>query len=299
MKGIILAGGSGTRLYPLTRVVNKQLLPVYDKPMIYYPLTTLMLGGIRDVLVISTPTHLPLYERLLGDGRQWGLSLAYATQHEPRGLAEAFLIGEAFLGSEHVALILGDNILYSVGLTRLMEEAAALQQGACIFAYYVTDPRSYGVVEFDASQRVLSLEEKPVHPRSNYAVPGLYFYDAQVVDFARSLRPSERGELEITDLNCIYMRRGELRVRVFGRGTAWLDAGTQDSLLEASEFVRTIEKRQGLKIGCPEEVAYRKGLISLDELSALVPADATSEYHAYLRRVVRASQEGDDPFSAY
>ncbi|MDQ3699155.1 MAG: glucose-1-phosphate thymidylyltransferase RfbA [Gemmatimonadota bacterium] len=285
MRGIILAGGSGTRLYPLTQVVTKQLLPVYDKPMVYYPLTSLMLGGIRDILVISTPRDLPLYERLLRDGGQWGINIRYASQTAPRGLAEAFIIGSEFIQNEPVCLTLGDNILYATGLTSLMEDAASLQRGALIFAYYVTDPERYGVVEFDSSLTVMSLEEKPRVPRSNYAVPGLYFYDRQVVDLARTLQPSARSELEITDLNCKYMERGELKVRVFGRGTAWLDAGTQESLLEAGEFVKTLEKRQGLKIGCPEEVAFRKGFIDLEQLEALAGDEATSDYHRYLGRL--------------
>ncbi|MFN2398457.1 MAG: glucose-1-phosphate thymidylyltransferase RfbA [Gemmatimonadaceae bacterium] len=291
MRGIILAGGSGTRLYPLTQVVTKQLLPVYDKPMIYYPLTALMLGGVRDILVISTPRDIPLYERLLRDGSQWGINIRYAAQPAPRGLAEAFLIGSEFIQGEPVCLTLGDNILYATGLTHLMEEAASLQQGALIFAYYVTDPERYGVVEFDRNFTVLSLEEKPRAPKSNYAVPGLYFYDRQVVDFARTLQPSSRGELEITDLNSMYMKRGELRVRVFGRGTAWLDAGTQESLLEAGEFVKTLEKRQGLKIGCPEEVAFRKGFIDLDQLAALAEAGVASDYHRYLERLTHEVRE--------
>lgn len=285
MRGIILAGGSGTRLYPLTQVVTKQLLPVYDKPMVYYPLTSLMLAGVRDILVISTPRDVPLYERLLGDGRQWGINIRYAAQTAPRGLAEAFIIGAEFIQDDPVCLTLGDNILYATGLTQLLEDAASLQQGALIFAYYVTDPERYGVVEFDSGFTVMSLEEKPRVPRSNYAVPGLYFYDRQVVDFAKSLRPSARGELEITDLNCMYMKRGELKVRVFGRGTAWLDAGTQESLLEAGEFVKTLEKRQGLKIGCPEEVALRKGFIDLAQLEALAGNGVSSDYLRYLGRL--------------
>ena len=286
MKGIILAGGSGTRLYPLTQVVSKQLLPVYDKPMIYYPLTTLMLGNIRDILVISTPRDLPLYERLLSDGGRWGLSISYAAQPEPRGLPEAFLIGAGFIGASHVCLTLGDNILYATGLTQVMERAAAITVGAKIFAYYVTDPERYGVVEFDERAQVLSLEEKPSAPRSNYAVPGIYFYDNQVVDFARTLQPSARQELEITELNMLYLARKQLSVQVFGRGTAWLDAGTQESLLEASEFVKTLEKRQGLKIGCPEEVALRKGFIDFAHFEQIVQSIAPSDYQRYLSRIV-------------
>jgi glucose-1-phosphate thymidylyltransferase len=297
MRGIILAGGSGTRLHPLTQVANKQLLPVYDKPMVYYPLTTLMLGGIREILVISTPQHLPLYQRLFGDGARWGMCFAYREQPQPRGLADALLIAADFVRDEPVALILGDNVIYSEGLTQMVEDAASLQQGARIFAYYVTDPRSYGVVEFDRELRVLSLEEKPAEPKSNYAVPGLYFYDGHVVEYARSLRPSTRGELEITDLNCIYMSLGQLQVRVLGRGTAWLDAGTPESLLEAGEFVRTLEKRQGLKIGCPEEVAYRKGFISLERLRSLVPPSGGSEYDGYLRTLVRDVEGGEEAIS--
>ena len=286
MKGIVLAGGSGTRLFPLTRSVSKQLLPVYDKPMIYYPLSTLMLGGIRDILLISTPHDLSLFRRLLGDGTPWGIRLSYAEQQQPRGLAEAFMIGADFVGTEPSCLILGDNILYGQGLIQLLESAAATTHGALIFAYYVTDPERYGVVEFDAARRVISLQEKPAIPRSNYAVPGLYFYDGTAVSRARMLRPSARGELEITDLNRTYMEEGTLRVHVFGRGSAWLDAGTPESLLEAGNFVKTLEKRQGLKIGCPEEVAYRKGYITLEALEALSTSVQHSEYADYLAHLI-------------
>ena len=285
MKGIVLAGGSGTRLYPLTHAISKQLLPVYDKPMVYYPLSTLMLAGIRDILLISTPQDLPIFQRLLGDGSAWGISLQYAEQAEPRGLPEAFIIGASFIAGEPVCLTLGDNILYSQGLTQLLEQSAALTRGALIFAYYVTDPERYGVVEFDENYAAISLEEKPRNPRSNWAVPGLYFYGDQVVSLAQSLRPSRRGELEITDLNRLYLQRGELRVRPLGRGTAWLDAGTQESLLEAGTFVRTLEKRQGLKIGCPEEVAYFKGFIDRSQLAVLAGRRGDSEYSRYLERI--------------
>ena len=299
MRGIVLAGGAGTRLYPLTQGLSKQLLPVYDKPMVYYPLTTLMLGGIREVLVISTPHDLPLYQRLLGDGSQWGLALSYAEQAAPRGLAEAFLIGADFIDGEPVCLTLGDNILYGVGLVQLLERAASLTRGAEIFAYYVNDPWRYGVVEFDrGSGRVLSLEEKPREPRSNYAVPGLYFYDGTVVEKARRVRPSARGELEITDVNKMYMDEGELRVHVFGRGMAWLDAGTQESLLEASNFVRTLENRQGLKIGCPEEVAYRRGFITLRDLESLIRRTGASSYNDYLLRLIDEERNELGPLSA-
>ncbi len=286
MRGIILAGGSGTRLHPVTRAISKQLLPVYDKPMVYYPLTTLMLAGIRDVLVISTPRDLPLYRSLLGDGAQWGMRFAYEEQAAPNGLAEAFLIGESFVGKEPSCLILGDNILYGQGLTQVLESAASLERGARIFAYYVHDPERYGVVEFDERRRAIALEEKPRVSRSNYAVPGLYFYDGRAAERARTLRPSARGELEITDLNRAYMSEGELDVQLLGRGSAWLDAGTHESLLEAANFVMTLEKRQGLKIGCPEEVAYRKGFIDLDRLAELAGLASTSEYARYLRQIV-------------
>jgi glucose-1-phosphate thymidylyltransferase len=282
MKGIILAGGSGTRLHPITSVLSKQLMPVYDKPMIYYPLSVLMLGGIREILLISTPHDLPHFQRLLGDGSQWGLSLSYAEQPVPNGLAQAFVIGAEFLGSSAVCLILGDNIFYSGGLTELMIDAAALTRGARIFAYYVKDPERYGVVLFNGDGKAVSLEEKPSKPKSNYAVPGLYFYDSNVVRHARALKASARGEYEITDLNRVYLERGELSVSVMGRGTAWLDTGTHDSLLDASNFIATIEKRQGLKVCCPEEIAFRKKFIAREQLIQLAQPLVKSDYGQYL-----------------
>jgi glucose-1-phosphate thymidylyltransferase len=282
MKGIILAGGSGTRLHPITSVLSKQLMPVYDKPMIYYPLSVLMLGGIREILLISTPHDLPHFQRLLGDGSQWGLSLSYAEQPVPNGLAQAFVIGAEFLGSSAVCLILGDNIFYSGGLTELMLDAAALTRGARIFAYYVKDPERYGVVLFNGDGKAVSLEEKPSKPKSNYAVPGLYFYDSNVVRHARALKASARGEYEITDLNRVYLERGELSVSVMGRGTAWLDTGTHDSLLDASNFIATIEKRQGLKVCCPEEIAFRKKFIAREQLIQLAQPLVKSDYGQYL-----------------
>ena len=282
MKGIILAGGRGTRLYPLTLATSKQLLPVYDKPMVYYPLSTLMLAGIREILVISVPELLPAFKDLLKDGSQWGLKFEYAGQAEPRGLADAFLVGREFIGDEPVCLILGDNILYGEGMISLLHECALLKEGAIIFGYKVNDPQRYGIVEFDKQYRVVSIEEKPREPRSSYAVPGLYFYDKQVVDIARSLQPSARGELEITDLNRIYLERGQLNAKLFGRGIAWLDAGTHESLLQAGSFIQTIQERQGLMISCPEEIAYRMGYITKEQLCELGEKLAGNSYGEYI-----------------
>jgi glucose-1-phosphate thymidylyltransferase len=286
MRGIILAGGAGTRLSPMTAVVSKQLLPVYDKPMVYFPLTTLMLAGIREILLISTPRDLPHFERLLGDGAQWGLSISYAAQPEPDGIAQAYTIGADFVGGHPSCLILGDNMFYGAGLTHLLGAAAARTQGATIFAYQVTDPERYAVVAFDADMQARSIEEKPARPQSSWAVTGLYFYDARAVELVATLEPSSRGELEITDLNRAYLERGLLHVEPMGRGFAWLDTGTPDSLIEAAEFVRTMEKRQGFKIACPEEVAYRMGYIGGGDLAALADKVGRGPYGDYLRRLL-------------
>ena len=285
MKGIILAGGAGTRLYPLTKAISKQIMPVYDKPMIYYPLSILMLAGIRDILVISTPRDLPVFEELFGTGEQLGLRMSYAVQEQPRGLADAFIIGADFIGKDSVALILGDNIFYGQSFSRVLREVASREQGATIFGYYVRDPREYGVVEFDESGMAISIEEKPEHPKSNYAVPGLYFYDNEVVEIARNVKPSARAEIEITSINNEYLRRGTLRVETLGRGFAWLDTGNHDSLLDAADFVSAFQKRQGLYISCIEEIAYKRGFITKDQLLELAKPLMKTAYGQYMVEV--------------
>jgi len=294
MKGIILAGGAGTRLYPVTRAVTKQLLPIYDKPMIYYPLSTLLLAGIRDILVISTPVDLPRYRDLLGDGTQWGIRLAYAEQPRPEGLAQAFVIGRDFVGSDRCALVLGDNLFFGHGLTEMLARAAGREHGATVFAYWVDDPERYGVVEFDQQDRPARIVEKPKQTRSNWAVTGLYFYDNSVLDVAATIRPSDRGELEITDVNQHFLAAGSLAVERMGRGFAWLDTGTHESLIEAAEFVRVMERRQGLKIACVEEIAFRKGFIDRRQLAELAAALSASEYGRYLLRVAETDETGGD-----
>jgi len=290
MKGIILAGGSGTRLYPITRGISKQLIPIYDKPMIYYPLSTLMLAGITDILVISTPEFTPLFEQLLGDGSEWGISLTYKVQEKPNGLAEAFILGADFIGDDSVCLILGDNIYYGSGLSKLVQEAAQKTDGATVFGYHVNDPERFGVVEFDSNMKALSIEEKPKNPKSNYAVTGLYFYDNTVVEKAKNLKPSDRGELEITDINKLYLDEGKLDVKVMGRGYAWLDTGTHDSMMDASSFIATIQKRQNLKVACLEEIAYRMGYISKEKLVELAQPMKKNDYGQYLLRLAKEQQ---------
>ena len=287
MKGIILAGGSGTRLYPITKGISKQLIPVYDKPMIYYPLSTLMLAGIKDILIISTPEYTPLFKQLLGDGSEWGISLTYKVQEKPNGLAEAFILGADFIGNDSVCLILGDNIYYGSGLSKLVQEAAEKTDGATVFGYHVNDPERFGVVEFDNNMKALSIEEKPEDPKSNYAVTGLYFYDNTVVEKAKNLKPSDRGELEITDINKLYLDEGKLDVKLMGRGYAWLDTGTHDSMMEAASFIATIQKRQNLKVACLEEIAYRMGYISKEKLVELAQPMKKNDYGQYLLRLAK------------